>query len=126
MLTAGQAGISGENALLQALQVDSGGHPQVSVQPLVGPPVFIKRVGLPAAAVQRQHVLAAQPLAVGMLADHLTKLGYYVTGSAAVQIELDALLEQPEPQLLQTGSGGRHRLHVKQPAVRWPAPDREG
>ena len=67
--------IVAQNGLVQAPQVGPGlGADLVDERP-ARRPVRLERVGLSPAAIERQHQLAAQPLAQGMARDQILQLG---------------------------------------------------
>ena len=76
-----------------------------------GVPIGLECVGLAARAVQRQHQLAAQPLAVRLVRDQRLELADQLTVSAGVQIAVDRLLDRRLPQRFQPADlRGRERL----------------
>ena len=62
-----------------------------------------KRFGLPAAAVERQHQLTAQPLAEGVLRDQPLQLADDLRMSPQLEVGLQPLLEAFEPELAEPG-----------------------
>ena len=61
----------GENGLVQALQRLAGIDPELAGEQVADPAVAGQRLGLSAAAVQRQHQLTVQPLPQRMAGDQL-------------------------------------------------------
>ena len=61
----------------------------------------MQRVGLPAAAVEREHQLAAQALAKRVLRDERLELRHQLVVAAEREVSVDAILERRETQLLQ-------------------------
>ena len=62
-----------------------------------------QRVGWPAAAVQRQHDLAAEPLPQRILADQRGRLGQGLVMAAQREKDVDAVPDRRLPQLVQPG-----------------------
>jgi hypothetical protein len=88
-------------------------------------PVGLERVGLPAAAVQRQHPLRVQLLAQRLLCNQRFELADDLAMAAGGEVALDRQLERGEPQLLEPtdlGRGERLTGHVIQ---RRPVPQRQ-
>ena len=84
-----------------------------------------ERVGLPAAAVQRQHPLRVQPLAQRLGGDERLELADHLAVPALVEVVLDRELERRQPQLLQPPDlGARERL-VGDVVERRAAPQRQ-
>ena len=65
-----------------------------------------ERLGLPAAAVQRQHQQLAQPLAQRVRGGQRGQLGDGLGVAAQLQVEVEPGLEELEPPLLQPGALG--------------------
>ena len=76
--------------------------------------VRLERLGLAAAAVEREDQLAAQPLAQRVLRDEHEQLGHELAVAAAVEIGLEPVLERRQPQLLERGRlrARERRVHV--------------
>ncbi len=89
--------------------------------PLVG----AQRLRLAVRAVQRQHQLGGEALAVGMLRPEHLQLADHLPVPSEGEVGLDPFLERPEPQLLETiDVGGRERL-VGEVGQRRAPPQRE-
>ena len=74
----------------------------------------MERVGLAAAAVEREHQLAAQALAEHVLGDQRLELRHQLVMAAERQVGVDPILERGQPELLQPGDLAlRERLAVK-------------
>ena len=85
----------------------------------------VERLRLPARAVEREHQLAAQPLAVRVLRDQRLELADQLGVAAEREVGLDPLLERRQPQILQPpglDSGKRLLAELRQ---RRPPPERE-
>jgi hypothetical protein len=87
--------------------------------------VDLKRVGLPSAAVQREHELPAQALAQRMLADQGAQLGREFAGRAESQARLGAFLQAGQVQLLQPGDLGLREGLITEIGQRRAAPQRQ-
>ena len=70
---------------------------------VAGTPVGGQRLGLPAAAIQRQHELAVQPLPQRILGGQLLQLAGERVVPAKRQVRVDPRLQRGEPQFLQAG-----------------------
>ena len=87
--------------------------------------VGLERLRLPARAVEREHQLPAQPLAVRVLRDQRLQLADQLRVAAEREVGLDPLLQRRQPQILQpAGLDARERLLVEL-GQRRPAPQRE-
>ena len=85
----------------------------------------VQRVGLPAAAIQRQHQLTAQPLPEHVLGDHRLQLRHQLEMAAARQIGVDPILQRRQPQLLQTRDLALRQRLALQIGQRLPPPQRQ-
>jgi hypothetical protein len=85
----------------------------------------VQRVGLPAAAIQREHQLTAQPLPEHVLGDQRFELRYQLVVAAGRQVGVDAVLERRQPQLLQPGDLALGQRHALQLGQRLPPPQRQ-
>ena len=94
-------GVVGEDRLLQLPERGRGLEAELLVECLPRCAIGLERLGLAAAAVQRQHELATQPLAQRMLPHERLELADQLRVPSAAQVGLDAVLEQCEPQLLE-------------------------
>ena len=73
--------------------------PELSTSAVAAGPVDLERVGLAARAVEREHQLAAQPLAQRVLVDERFELADELRVAAERELGLGALLDEREPQL---------------------------
>ena len=87
--------------------------------------VGLERLGLPARAVEREHQLPAQPLAVRMLGDQRLELADELGVAAEREVGLDPLLERRQPQLLEPRRLDPRERLVVELGQRRPAPQRE-
>ena len=118
----------GEDGGVQAPQRLPGIDPELVGEQVADPPVGGQRVGLPAAAVQRQHELAVQPFPQRMVGDQPLQFGGERVVPAKRQVSLDPALPGGEPQLFQAGRLGLYervvgqvREHRAPPQVQGPA-----
>ena len=91
---------------MQAPQRFPGVDAELAGEQVAGTPVGGQRLGLPAAAIQRQHELAVQPLPQRMLGGQLLQLAGERVVPAKRQVSIDPRLQRGEPQLLQAGRLG--------------------
>ena len=98
--------VVGEDRCVQALQRLAGVDAEFAGEQFADPLVGGERVGLPAAAVQRQHELAVQPLPQRMPGGQLLQLGDERVVPAERQVGVDPGLQNGEPQFLQPGGLG--------------------
>ena len=82
---------------MQAPQRLPGIDPELVGEQIADTPVSGQRVGLPAAAVQRQHELAVQPLPQRMVGDQPLQFGGDRAVPAKRQVSLDPGLPGGEP-----------------------------
>ena len=87
----------GENGGVQPPQRLPGVDAELGGEQVADPPVGGQRVGLPAAAVQRQHELTVQPLPQRMFGDQLLQFGGDRVVPAKRQVSLDPALPGGEP-----------------------------
>ena len=83
------------------------------------------RVGLPAAAVEREHQLAAQALAKGVLGNERLELGHQLVIATDRQVGVDAILDRRQTKLLQPGDLALRERLVPEVRQRLPAPERK-
>ena len=87
--------------------------------------VRLQRLRLPARAVQREHQLAAQPLAMRMLRDQRLQLADELGVPAQRQVGLDPLLERRQPQLLEPAALDPRERLLAELRQRRAAPQRQ-
>ena len=88
-------------------------------------PVRRQRIGLPAAPVERDHELAAQPLDERMLRDQELEVCDELRVVTECELRLDPLLQRFEAQLVEPGDVEPGPGLVGEPLERRPAPQRE-
>ena len=112
-----------EDRLLKAAQL----LPRLQAEFLVerSPAVLVdgERVGLPPAAVEREHQLAAEALTKRMLVDEALELGGEFCMTPEFELCVDALLQCRQPGLFQAGAF-RRRQRPTEIGQRRPAPER--
>ena len=87
--------------------------------------VGLQRVRLAAVAVEREHELAAQPLAHRMLAHERLQLSDHARMVAERQLRLDAQLDRRQPQLVQADDRPLGEWRVAEVRQRRAAPQRQ-
>jgi hypothetical protein len=94
-------------ASLERPELLAGLDPEALDERLARRTIGRERVSLPAGAVERQHQLPAEPLAVRMLGDERLQLGDELAVPAEREVGVDSLLEHGQALLLE--SAGRRR-----------------
>ena len=120
-----QRGVLGEHRGLEPLELGAGIEAELLDEHGTGATERLERVGLTARAVEGEHQVGVQLLAVGVLADQLLQLGDDRGVLAEGEIQLEPVLERGQPDALQAGALGREppeQLHVGQ---RRPAEEAE-
>ena len=115
----------GEDGALQALELFAGVQAEVVDEHVAGVLVLGQCVGLPAAAIQGEHQLRPQTLAVGMLDDQRAELGHDLAMATQREIRVDPGLERTQAQLLQPRRLGLRGRHIGQLDERRAAPERQ-
>ena len=96
-----EARVLKENGTLELLQRPARLQSELLVQQLPGLPVRLKRLRLPARAVEREHQLAAQPLLQRVRGHQRLQLADQLGALPESQVGFDAVREHRSPQLLQ-------------------------
>ena len=112
----------GEDRLVELVQLGAGLDPELLDEHLARVAVGLQRVGLAAAAVQREHQLRVQPLAPRVLAGELLELADQLGVAPGGQVGLDAHLHGREALLLQPRDLGRRERRRGELGQRRPAP----
>ncbi len=94
-------------------------------QAFAGVAVDVERLGLAVAAVEREHPLLEEPLAIRVLGGGRFEFGDDRGVVSASELGVVAELECAEPQLLEALGFCRAPGLLRQIGERWPAPDRE-
>ena len=90
-----------KDCAFEALQLVARLEPELLVKQLAGVAVRSERLGLPAAAVQRQHEQRADALAQRVLLHERLELGDELGVSSKLQVGADPVLERGEAQLVE-------------------------
>ena len=113
-----------EDLLLERAQL--GGRLEAElVEGVAGVAVRGERVCLAAGAVEGEHLLGAESLAVGVGGDERLELGGERRVVSCLEVEVDACLERGEARLLEPGSLRRGERLVGDVGERGAAPERE-
>src|SRR5581483_9926150 len=99
----GYAQVAAQQVLVEPLQGRARGQAELRRQQLPQVVVFGERLGLPAAAVQRRQVLAAQPFAQRVLPHHRFDLVEYLRVVAEHELSVEPVLVGGEPAAVQAG-----------------------
>ena len=116
--------ILGQDLLLQTLQRRAGVDAELLGQGLPRRSVAVERLRLPAAAIQREHVLSPEPLAQWVLGDEGRELRDHLRLATACEVGVDPPLERTQPELLQA-SDGRQRERLVEVGERRSPPQVE-
>ena len=95
--------VLGEDRPLELAQPLSRLDPELLDQRPARVLVGLQRVGLAVGAVEGEHQLRAQPLAVGVLADQGLELADDLGVATERELRLDELLQRRDPQVLEPG-----------------------
>ncbi len=101
-----QFGVGAQDALLELGERGAGVDAQLVGEQPAGVGVDGECLGLPAAAVQRQHEQFAQPFAQRVGGGQRRQLGDHLGVVADLQVEFEAGLDEGEPPLVQAGALG--------------------
>ncbi len=117
-----ERGILPEDRALELLQLPARLDPEAADERLARIPVGGQRLGLPAGAVEREHLLPPEPLAERLCGDEPLELPDQLGVPAQGQIGLDPLLERVQAQLLEPGDLALDELLVAEVGERRAAP----
>ena len=120
-----ELGVLAQDLALELLELRARLEAELLEERAAGVLVGGERVCLPAGAVEREHQLRAQALAVGLLGDEPLQLGDELLVAATGEVALDPLLERRETKLLEPLGLLRGERLVAQVSERAPAPERE-
>ena len=96
-----ESGVLFEHGPLEASERRAGFDTEFRDQRATSVAVCGERVGLAPRAVQREHLLAAQPFAQRMRGDERIELGEHVDVPAAGKVGLDPVLQRRQPAFLE-------------------------
>jgi hypothetical protein len=114
-----------QDRLVEPAQLGAGLDADLLDQRGPGRAVGLERVGLAAAAVQREHPLRVQPLAQRLCEHQRLELADHVAVASRLEVALDRELGGAQPQLFQPADlGGGERL-AGDVVERGPAPQRQ-
>src|SRR5581483_662379 len=108
-----KCGILPEDRALELLQAGSGFDTELVDEHAPRGPVGLERVLLPAGAVEREDVLLAQALAVGLRRDPLLERGHELGVPAQREPGVDEELVRLEPELLELRGGRGHGVPLE-------------
>ena len=114
-----------EDRLLQALQLLARLEPELLDEKRPPLPVGLQGLGLPTAAVQRQHQLRPQPLTQRVPCDERLELADEVLVPSEVEVDRDPLFEHDEPPFVQARRLRPDPRGEVEVAERSAAPERE-
>ena len=110
---------------LELLQRRAGLDPELVDERTAPASEDVERVGLPAAAIERDHQLAAQALAKRVLGDERLELRHELVLAAERQVGVDPLLDGREALLLEARDLALGERLVAEVGQRLPVPERE-
>ena len=87
--------------------------------------VHLESLGLPAGAIQREHELTAKRLAQRMLADERLELADHVALQPELELGVDALADDDEPQFLEPSDLRLREIVERELRERRSTPQRE-
>ena len=114
-----------EDRLLEILESGAGVETELVDEACPGRAVNLERVGLTAAAVEREHLERPEPFAQGMRCGQLLQLSDRLAVAPAGQVGVDPPFERREPQLVEPGRRRPKHVTVGDVGERLAAPQRE-
>ena len=114
-----------QHGLLEPAQALARLDPELADEGVPRVLVRLQRIRLAVAAVEREHQLAAKPLAVRVLADQRLQRRDHVGVAAEGELRLDELLARGDPLLLEPGDRRLGERLVGEVGQRCAAPERE-
>src|SRR5581483_10372271 len=121
----GERGILAQDRALQLAQLRRGLDPQLIDERAPRGLVRLERLLLPAGAVEREHVLAAEPVAVRVLGDEAVELGDERVVPPEGELDLVSQLERVEVELLESSPLRLRERLAGEVRERRAAPERE-
>ena len=110
---------------MQVLQLGTRLDADLFDQRSPGCAVRLERLGLAPAAVERQHLQAAQALAQRVLGDQRLELRGDGRVAAERELRRDPVLERRDPELVETGGLGLRKRLERQVGERRATPERQ-
>ena len=123
--TAGAAGSWRTICPESCLEVGARLEPEIVVEPTPRLLVDLERLRVPSAAIEREHELRDEALAVRVLRDELLELADRLLVAAERELGVEAQLVRAEPQLLEPVGLGAPCRRERDVGERGPAPHRE-
>ena len=120
-----RADVLAQDRALELLQRRARLDPELLDEQPAALPVARERLGLAAAAVEREHQLAAQLLAQRLLVDERLSSATSALVLAELELGLDPRLERVEPELREPAAAGCANGSRRNSASGRPAPERE-
>ena len=121
----GDRGVVGEDRLLQPPELRPRLEPQLVGEHAPRLLERLERVGLAAAAVEREHQLSPQPLPEGVVRERRTERRRELAMLAEREPDLEVLLERVDVQRLEPARLGAEPRRAGQPLQRRSAPEGE-
>ena len=100
-----EPGILPQDVQLEPLEVRTRLDPELLREPVADPAEHVERLRLAARAIQGEHQLAGEPLAIRVTGDEIAELTHELLVASCPQVEIDALLDDGQPELLESRDG---------------------
>ena len=114
-----------KNLRLESLELGAGLDPELVDEAGASVLVDLQGLRLPARTIQREHQLPAERLAKRVLADETLELADHIAVAPELELGVDALAEDNEPQLLEPPDLRLREVVERELGERRPAPERE-
>ena len=121
----GEGRILGQDGPLEPLELRPGLQPELAREQPAAVPVDLQRVALPAAAVEREHRLAAQALAQRIRSDERVELSDELAVATELQQRFDPVLRRREPEIVETADVVTREVLEGELGERRASPERE-
>ena len=108
-----ECGVLAEHLRVQLAERGAGLGAELVDERAAGAGVGVQGGGLAAGPVEGQQELAPEALAEGVLGGERLQLGHELGVAAELEVDVDALLQRGEAQLVQVRGGGVHRLALE-------------
>ena len=114
LLRDAQAGLLHEDRTLELLQIDAGLEAELVVQEPPRVPIEVETLGLTATAVEREHQLPTEALAIRVVGDHGLELGDEREVSSERELSVDPALDRRQEELVEPlGLNAHEPLHLE-------------